>query len=147
MFSRRRRSRLSVGGGQSGAYVETVTIESHPSITVGNSPGVKLRAKPASTQMGEMERLPRTLVKAPLSAIDAPRYLILHKDECLGNTVWSLVLRQQNHALGRVESDSWQRYALKADSRQRIALTTSFSRISVLGKQRASAGRRGKLMA
>jgi hypothetical protein len=44
------------------------------------------------------------------------------------------------------ESDSWQRYGLKPDSRQRIALTASFPAISLLWKHRTSAGRRGNVM-
>ena len=93
------------------------------------------------------ERLPSTLVKAPLSATVAFRYLILYtRTDVGGLQAVALYSGSKTMPLGESDSDSWQRYALKPDSRQRIALTPSFSGITVLRKQRISAGRRGNVM-
>jgi hypothetical protein len=48
--------------------------------------------------------------------------------------------------LAESESDSWQRYALDPDSRQRIALTPSFPGVSLGWKQKTFAGRRGNII-
>ena len=93
------------------------------------------------------ERLPSTLVKAPLSATVAFRYLILYtRTDVGGLQAVALYSGSKTMPLGESDSDSWQRYALKPDSRQRIALTPSFSGITVWRKQRTSARRRGNVM-
>jgi hypothetical protein len=48
--------------------------------------------------------------------------------------------------LAESESDSWQGYALKRNSRQPIALAPSSPEISVLRKRRTSVGRDGNVI-
>jgi hypothetical protein len=71
------------------------------------------------------ERLSSTVVKAPRRAIVVPRYLTFTH----GRTSIEYKLElgiEASEMMALAKSDSWQRYGLKRDSRQRIALTASF---------------------